>query len=94
MRYHSHRTRGFKRITGRLTFNRPSASRGGGVLVHEAEASPTQVQEKLQMTFMQALRCQRIDLQTDSDRGVALRVPDRASQDDRCSPRRKGNCCF
>jgi hypothetical protein len=34
-------------------------------LVHEAEASPTQVQENFQMTLMQALRCQRIDLQTD-----------------------------
>jgi hypothetical protein len=34
-------------------------------LVVEAEASPTQERENLQMTFMQALTCQRIDLQTD-----------------------------
>ncbi|KAH7070038.1 hypothetical protein FB567DRAFT_218630 [Paraphoma chrysanthemicola] len=34
-------------------------------LVCEAEASPTQERENFQMTIMQALRCQRIDLQTD-----------------------------
>jgi hypothetical protein len=94
MRYHSHRTRGCKRITGRLTLQRQSASRGGGVPVHEAEASPTQVQEKLQMTFVQALELPAHRPPDRLCRGVAPRVPDGAARSLRSSPCRMGSLLF